>query len=119
MASLIQHIFRGQLYMVDLGEGEGMSVQRGRRPCVVVSNNIGNRFSSIINVCVLTTSNRKDYPMHVKLTPNEMNKLKESSTIMAEQIRTVPKERLMFKIGALTPKELDQLDRAMRLNYGL
>ena len=40
-------IKRGDIIMCDLGKREG-SVQSGIRPCVVVSNNYGNKYSNIL-----------------------------------------------------------------------
>ena len=40
--------------------------QMGRRPAVVVSNNIFNRFSKILMVCPITNTNKK-HPFHIEL----------------------------------------------------
>ena len=115
-----KYVFRGELYMVDFGEGEGMNVHQGRRPVVVISNDVGNRYSNIVNVCLLTTKEmKKQYPNHLKLTPNALNKLKQPSTVMTEQIRTIGKERLWFKIGKLTDEEIHQLNQTIHLTLGL
>lgn len=115
-----KYVFRGEIYMVDFNEGEGSSVHYGKRPCLVLSNDVGNRYSSIINVCLLTTKNMKrKYPTHVLLTPNEMNKLRQASTVMCEQLRTVGKEKLQFKIGMLTQDEIHSVDEAIQVTLGL
>ena len=40
-----QRFSRGEIYYTDFGDGIG-SEQRGYRPAVIISNNIGNRNSS-------------------------------------------------------------------------
>ena len=106
-----KYIFRGEIYMVDFREGEGESVHYGKRPCLVISNDIGNRYSSIVNVCLLTTKvMKRDYPTHLKLEPNAMNKLRQESIAMFEQVRTIGKEKLGFKIGKLTDEEIHKMD---------
>lgn len=44
---------RGEIYMTDLGEYK-TSVEAGTRPCVIVSNNVGNHYSPFVLVCPLT-----------------------------------------------------------------
>ena len=115
-----KYVFRGEIYMVDFKEGEGGSVHQGSRPAVIISNDVGNRYSSIVNCCLLTSKvMKKNYPTHLKLTPNPMNKLKIDSVVMGEQIRTVGRETLKFKIGKLTDKEIQQLDEIVRITLGL
>ncbi len=113
-----KYIFRGEIYMVDLGlaSTDGASVHGGKRPCVVISNDVGNRYSPIVNCCLLSSKvMKKQYPTHFTLQPNPLNKLRQPSVLMAEQLRTVGKEKLLFKIGKLTPEELTSLTGALRI----
>lgn len=116
-----RYVFRGEIYMVDFGDlGEGRSVHQGSRPAVIISNDVANRYSSIVNCCLLTSKvMKKDYPTHLKLTPNPMNKLKMDSVVMTEQLRTVGREMLRFKIGKLTDEEIRALDDVVRVALGL
>lgn len=115
-----KYIFRGEIYMVDFREGEGESVHYGKRPCLVISNDIGNRYSSIVNVCLLTTKvMKRDYPTHLKLEPNAMNKLRQESIAMFEQVRTIGKEKLGFKIGKLTDEEIHKMDEVLKITFGI
>lgn len=120
MAEAVKHIFRGNIFMVDFGKGEGQSVCKGLHPCVVVSNNTGNHYSSVVSVCLIsTTRKRKKYPVHIDLLPNTLNKLKNPSTVMTEQIRTVGKDALLFKTGHLTDEEIHKVDQALRISLNL
>ena len=47
-------VTKGQVLWVDLPDVESGSVQKGRRPVVVISNNKGNQFSPVILVAPLT-----------------------------------------------------------------
>ena len=47
-------IRRGQLIWVDFIGGVG-SCQRGRRPAVVIQNDVGNRFSTTTTVIPITS----------------------------------------------------------------
>ena len=117
-----KYIFRGEIYMVDLTDQniDGKSVHCGRRPCIIISNDVGNRYSSCVNVCLLTTKKmEKKYPTHLVLEPNELNKSKLTSVAMTEQIRTLGKEKLMFKIGKLTDEEIHKLNETIMFSLDL
>ena len=45
---------RGDLYYADLGKGVG-SEQQGRRPVVIIQNNIGNKHSPTVIVASITS----------------------------------------------------------------
>lgn len=116
------YLFRGEIWNVDFGDEtkEGQNVYYGRRPAVIISNNVGNRYSNVVTVCLLSSKQMKrEYPTHLKLEPNEMNKLRVPSTIMAEQVRTIGKERLQFKVGKLTVKEEQQLNEVLKISFHL
>jgi mRNA interferase MazF len=56
--------------------------QKGRRPALVVSNEIFNRFSNLAMVCPITNTNR-DYPFHVNLD----ERTKTTGVILCDQAR--------------------------------
>lgn len=45
---------RGELYYADLGRGVG-SEQEGRRPVVIIQNDVGNKHSPTVIVAAITT----------------------------------------------------------------
>ena len=57
-------ILRGDLYYADLEHAVPQSVygsaQRGARPIVILSNNVGNRYSHTVIGAVLTTASKKE-----------------------------------------------------------
>ena len=118
--SKIEEIYRGDIFMVDFKEGEGASVHIGKRPCIVVSNNVGNKYSPIINVVMLTTKQRsKPLPTHVTIQPDGRNQLKQTSFAMCEQIRTIGKDALRFKVGTLSRDDIGRLDYTLGKTLGL
>jgi mRNA interferase MazF len=56
--------------------------QRGRRPALVVSNNLYNRVSSLTMVCPITHTDR-EHPFHVKLD----SRTKTAGVILCDQCR--------------------------------
>ena len=111
-------IRRGDLFWVDLDPVKG-SEQAGRRPVVVIQNDVGNEAAATVIVAPLTTKSfTKHYPINVHI-PHGVAGLKENSTILLSQIRTLDKIRLGRKIGHLPPSYLKQTDQAICVSLGL
>lgn len=97
----------GDVFFADLS-GEG-SLQTGLRPVIVVSNDTGNYFSSVVTVVPLTSKKKKELPTHTTLHPNAINGLNKISVALAEQITTIPQDYLVRKIGCLNNKEINNV----------
>ncbi|HAD97553.1 MAG TPA: transcription elongation factor GreAB [Cryomorphaceae bacterium] len=82
--------------------------QSGRRPAVIISGNLLNKYLDVVIVCPLTTS-VKNYKGNVVLQPDSFNGLKQASEILTFHIRSVSKDRLKKKIGAITRQQLDDI----------
>lgn len=90
-----------EIWMADLGERSG-SLQSGRRPVLIVSNDKNNRYSSVLNVIPMTTKmNKRNLPCHVEIYDYEKFGLNAPSTIMVEQLTVVDKKNLMFRVGKI------------------
>jgi mRNA interferase MazF len=111
-------IRRGDVFWVDLNPVKS-SEQAGRRPAVVIQNDVGNEAAPTVIVAPLTTKSfMKHYPINVHI-PRGVAGLKEDSTILLSQIRTIDKIRLDRKIGHLPSPYLKQVDQAIRISLGL
>ena len=97
----------GDVFFADLS-GEG-SLQTGLRPVIVVSNDTGNYFSSVVTVVPLTSKKKKELPTHTTLYPNAINGLNKISIALVEQITTIPQDYLVRKIGCLNSKEINNV----------
>ena len=93
-------VHRGDIYLADLGEGVG-SEKRGERPVLIVQNNKGNIFSPTVTVLPITTKIHKSEGMPTHVILDDINGLSEKSAIMAEQITTIDKSKLIKKLGIL------------------
>lgn len=114
-----QDFKHGGIYMVDLGLHKQTShIQQGCRPCIVLASEAACVFSPILTVIPTSSKTlRRIYPTQLPLTPNETNNLNGKTTALCEQIVSVTKEQFQFKIGDLTPDELNELTK--RLTYTL
>jgi mRNA interferase MazF len=97
-------IKKNEIWMADLNPRKGKE-QSGLRPVVVISGNAMNQnFDSII-ACPLTTK-IKNFHGNIILTPSKSNGLKSASEVLVFHIRSIAKERLVKKIGAISDEEV-------------
>ena len=103
-------IYRGQIYYIHQQEVVG-SEQEGGRPAVIVSNDVSNEHSRVVEVVFLTTKEKPPLPTHVKI-----NSTNCSSTALCEQIDSVDKSRIGRYINQVTDAEMLRLEKAMILS---
>lgn len=107
---------RGDIYYANL-QYQGTHQQTGRRPVIVIQNDIGNRFSPTTIVIPLTSKRKKRYqPTHVLIEANETNGLSMDSIALLEQIQTISKDWLDSKIGTV---DCSILNTALEISVGL
>ena len=90
------------------------SVQGGLRPVLIVQNDVGNQYSSTVEVIPLTsrTNKAKHMPTHVPVRPDARNGLRKESVVLAENVVTIPKTRLREHIGFASRSLMAQVGQA-------
>lgn len=88
---------RGEVHMVRLDPTLGREIQK-TRPCLVVSPDELNQYLRTVIVAPMTTGGEK-YPWRV---PCRFQR--RSGFVALDQIRTVDAERLLRRLGRLTPE---------------
>ena len=113
-------IKRGDIYLVDLGTNTIGSEVKKTRPCVVFSNNIGNKNSQIITVLPITNRS-KSQPTQVKLSESIVEEsMPLTGIIQSEQIRTVDKRRILSgRLGRLTIEGISKVEKAVMTSIGI
>ena len=106
-------IHKGDVYYADLNPVKG-SEQGGVRPVVILQNDIGNKYSSTTIVAPMTTRKKSYVPMHVKLQESFLTK---NSTLLLEQIRTIDKKQLIKRIGTLSRKSQNEIEKVLDKNF--
>lgn len=104
---------RGEVYWVNFEPAAGGEIRK-RRPAVIVSNDAANAAANRVQVVPLTSQVSRTYPWEARVQI-----LGRAAKAMADQIRTVAKERVMDQAGALTAGEMRAVERAVRLQLGL
>jgi len=111
--------FRGMVVEVSLDPVVGHEQGRSR-PCVVVQNDVGNRFSSTTIVVPLTdaTHIKQPSPIYVLVKKGDGGATKDSY-VLCDQIRTVDQRRFRNVYGTLSPLTMTAIDNALRISLGL
>jgi mRNA interferase MazF len=111
--------FRGMVAEVSLDPVVGHE-QGKTRPCVVVQNDVGNRFASTTIIVPLTDASRVKVPspIYVPVKMGDGGTTKDSC-ILCDQIRVVDQSRFGRVYGALAPETMASLDAALLVSLGL
>ena len=111
----MKQVKRGQVYLAVL-TGKGCE-QRGKRPVLILQNNVGNHYSPTTLIAPITSSKKKrNLPVHV---PVESDRLYKDSVILCEQIQVMDKSRLRKKLCTLGDDVMEQVDRAVEVSFDL
>lgn len=114
-------IRRGDIVRVDLEPVEGSEQEGDARPCVVIQNDTGNKYSPTTIVAPFTTEYDGEnlYPFEVEVR-SENSILSEDSIADLSQIRVVDVDkRVVKKEGAVPANRMREIDRAIRTSLGL
>ena len=108
---------RGEIYYANIDSYIG-SEQGGKRPVLVIQNNVGNFYSPTTIVATITSVRKHNLPTHVAITTQDCN-LPKLSTIMLEQVKTIDKSRLVQYVGQLSEMKMKEIDKALAISIGL
>lgn len=116
---MTDRLVRGQVVEVDLDPVVGHE-QGKLRPCVVVQNDVSNRFASTTIVVPFTDARNVAHrsPIYVLATKGDGG-LKKDSLVLCDQIRTVDRLRFGRFFGVLAPETMRAVDRALAISLGL
>lgn len=104
---------RGEVWLADLNPTRGHE-QAGRRPVLVVSEDIFNRGPAGLAIVLPMTSMLRDIPSHVAVAPPEGG-LKNRSAILCEAVRSVSIERLVVRWGAVEKRTMTAVEDRLRI----
>ena len=93
---------RGDVYLIQLDPTRGSEIRK-TRPCVVVSPDELNAHLRTVIVAPMTTGGHP-YPFRVGCRFQQ-----KAGHVVLDQLRTVDTERLVRRLGALTPTTVDQV----------
>ncbi len=109
-----------EIFLADLNPVIG-SEQKGKRPVLVVSDEVFNSVMPVVTILPLTSlkKGRRIYPNEV-LLPKGIGGLSTDSIILAHQIRTISKQRLGKLLGNVNDNlTQESIAQAMRVHLNL
>ena len=112
------NVKRGDIFYADLSPVVG-SEQGGTRPVLIVQNDVGNKHSpTVIAAAITSQTGKARLPTHINIAGNSVG-LTKDSVILLEQIRTIDKRRLREHMGRLDETQMNQVDHAIAVSFGL
>lgn len=110
-------IKRGDIYYANLNPVIG-SEQGGTRPVLIVSNDIGNKYSPTVIIAAITSRQTKSkIPTHLSLS--DIEGLPADSIVLLEQIRTIDKQRLKEHLTRLNEHDMEAIDSPLLISIGV
>ena len=113
---MTRQINKGDVVWVDFGKPRG-SEPEGRRPALVVQNEIGNLHSPN-TIVVAVTRTMRQFPVNVVSEPGESG-LPDTSMADCSLILTISKLRILEKAGSLGAQTMADIDAALKTSLAL
>lgn len=105
----IKTIAKGDILIVDFGEGYGHEIS-GVRPALVVQSTYRNPNSATVIVAPITASEKKvarDIPYNIRLS------LRQESVACIELMKSIDKARILRRLGRMKVEYIYQIDKAL------
>ena len=111
---------RGDVVHVDLRGAEGGEKQ-GKRPCLVIQNDVGNQHSPLTIVAPITDERQhKNLPVQVPVSAAELGSGGKDSIIELGHIRTVDRDlRILRRITRVSNATMAEVDAAIKVSLGI
>lgn len=109
---------RGDVYLADLGQNFG-SEQGGKRPVLLIQNNVGNHCGPTLIVAPITSRFRKKAKQPTHCLLDNVLFLRRPSAVLAEQIITIDKLRVEKFLGRLTDEQMREVDTAIKISLAV
>lgn len=117
---------RGDIVLVDLQGAIGGEKKNdgaiNARPCIVIQNDVGNKFSPLTIVAPLTDAKQfKGFPVQVEVSAAELGPgADKGSVVECGHIRSIDRDQRIKKhLGKLAPAAMERVDLALKASLGL
>ena len=108
---------RGEVWRVDFEPVRGH--EQGRtRPAIIISNDVLNGSAAGLVTVVPITTKSRPIRSFLRINPPEGG-LPQTSYIICDQVRTISKDRLGKRFGAVSPVVLAEVERRLKFMLDL
>lgn len=104
---------RGEVWLAELSPTRGHE-QAGRRPALVVSEDLFNRGPAGLVIVLPMTSRVRGIPSHVPIDPPEGG-VDHRSAVLCEAVRSISVERLVVRWGAVERPTMAAVEDRLRI----
>src|SRR5260370_41451333 len=109
---------RGDIYLVRFDPTIGHEIQK-TRPAVIIQNDVSNQYSPITIVAAISSQfSDPPFPREVVIELEESG-LPKRSAVVANQLRSVDRQRLSKKVGRLSGQSMRRVDEAIKISLAL
>jgi mRNA interferase MazF len=110
---------RGEIYLVSFDPTIGHEIKK-MRPAVVIQNDVSNQYSPITIVAAISSQFADPpHPREVPIRPGGRTGLDQPSAVILNQIRSIDRQRLRKRMGALDAATMARVDDALKISLGL
>lgn len=113
MSDIIERMRKGDVFMAKLPQTHQYMLH-GEHPVIIMSNYKICDYSSTIQIIPITSRDRRPLDTHIKISKGIAN-LDQDCTALAEQIQTIDKSLLLYKMGQLPVHIITEIDRAVNI----
>ena len=104
---------RGEVYWVDLEPSVGGETKK-IRPCLIVSNDIGNEVSNVVTIAPITSKVYRIYPFEVEVNVDD-----KKAKVMLNQCRAIDKSRIGKKITSFDQPTMKAVEESIKLVFSI
>ncbi len=113
----MSEILRGEIWLVNLDPTLGRE-QAGRRPALIISENLFNQSYAELVIVVPITSQNKNIRSHILISKGESG-LSLESFAKCEDVRSISKQRLTKRLGKVSQSVVEGVEEKLRFLMGL